>query len=254
MEFITIDNNNIDNEHICCAFSDKKTAEGYQLKKEWLKERFHEGYVFKRLDAKAKVFIEYAPTESSWVPIEAPNFFMINCFWVSGQYKGKGYGKQLLQMAIDDAKTKGKEGLVTIAGKKKLSFMSDAKWLIKQGFTVVDSSKYNIDLLAYNINKNAVIPRFKTCVASGECLNKDGLTAYYSVRCPYTNYYVTDVLPVIAGKYNIPIKIIKLETTEQAQSAPAPATIFSLFYNGKYITNDLSVCTESKFNKLITTL
>ncbi|KAA4280887.1 GNAT family N-acetyltransferase, partial [Bacteroides ovatus] len=38
---------------------------------------------------------------------------------------------------------------------------------------------------------------------------------------------------------------------EQAQSSPTPATIFSLFYNGKFVTTDLSVCTESKFIKLV---
>jgi hypothetical protein len=42
-----------------------------------------------------------------------------------------------------------------------------------------------------------------------------------------------------------------LETREQAQNSPTPATIFSLFYNGKFVTTDLSICTESKFTKLL---
>jgi len=41
---------------------------------------------------------------------------MINYFWVSGQYKGKGYGKALLQIAINDAKAQKKSGLLTVAG------------------------------------------------------------------------------------------------------------------------------------------
>lgn len=39
-------------------------------------------------------------------------------------------------------------------------------------------------------------------------------------------------------------------SSKEAQSAPTPATIFSLFYNGKFITTDISVCLEKRFNKL----
>jgi hypothetical protein len=49
---------------------------------------------------------------------------------------------------------------------------------------------------------------------------------------------------------NLPLKLFKLETMEQAQSAPAPATIFSLFYKGKFVTTDMSVCLDSRFGKL----
>ncbi len=59
------------------------------------------------------------------------------------------------------------------------------------------------------------------------------------------------MLRVLAQEKSIPLKVIKLETREQAQSSPTPATIFSLFYNGKFVTTDLSVCTESKFIKLV---
>jgi hypothetical protein len=33
-KIIQLDKTNIENEHICCAFSDKKCNEGYELKKE----------------------------------------------------------------------------------------------------------------------------------------------------------------------------------------------------------------------------
>ena len=103
-KYITLTEDNIDKEHICCAFSDKKCLEGYESKKEWLKKEFANGYVFRRLDARAKVFIEYVPAEYAWLPVTAPNYLMINCFWVSGQYKGQGHGYNLLQFVIEDAK------------------------------------------------------------------------------------------------------------------------------------------------------
>ncbi|MBI9087941.1 MAG: YoaP domain-containing protein [Desulfobacterium sp.] len=50
-------------------------------------------------------------------------------------------------------------------------------------------------------------------------------------------------------KRDIPLKKIKIETIEQAQSAPTPGTIFSLFLDGKFVTTDISVCMDSRFDK-----
>jgi len=47
--------------------------------------------------------------------------------------------------------------------------------------------------------------------------------------------------------------VIKLETMKQAQSAPTPATIFSLFLDGKFVTTDISSCMDSRFDKMIKT-
>jgi len=38
---------------------------------------------------------------------------------------------------------------------------------------------------------------------------------------------------------------------EQAQSAPTPATIFSLFLDGQFVTTDISVCMDKRFDKII---
>lgn len=249
--YITLTKENIDKEHICCAFSDKKCKDSYELKKEWLKKEFDNGYVFRRLDARAKVFIEYCPAEKAWLPINAPNYLMINCFWVSGQYKGHGYGKALLQSAIDDANTYGKDGLVTVAGTSKFHFMSDTKWLLRQGFEVIEKLSNGFSLLVLKINPSASNPSFTECVQSGECSEKNGLVVYYTNRCPFTEYHVRTSLINAAESKGIPLKIIKLESMEQAQNAPTPATIFSLFYNGKFITTDVSVCIDKRLEKIL---
>ena len=250
-KYITLTKENIDTEHICCAFSDKKYLKGYEMKKAWLKKEFDNGYIFRRLDARAKVFIEYVPAEKAWIPVDASNYLMINCFWVSGQYKGNGHAKALLQSAIEDAKTQGKNGLVTVVGTKKFHFMSDTKWLLSQGFETIEYLPNGFSLLALKFGKNAPIPFFKEIVKTDECEQKEGLVVYYTNRCPFTDYYVNGSLWVLAQENNIPLKVIKLETMEQAQSAPTPATIFSAFYNGKFLTTDMSVCTESKFKKML---
>jgi GNAT superfamily N-acetyltransferase len=250
-KIITLDKSNLNSEHICCAFSDKKCKDSYQLKKEWLKKEFDNGYVFRRIDARAKVFFEYGPAEKGWAPIDAPNYLLINCFWVSGQYKGQGYGKELLRLAMEDANYQGKDGLVTIVGTNKFHFMSDTKWLLKQGFVTCEKLPSGFSLLVKKINPKAEDPKFKDSVKSGECDDKDGLVIYYSNRCPYSEYHVTNSLVETASKRNLALKVYKLDTMEKAQSAPTPATIFSLFYNGKFITTDLSACMDSRFDKVV---
>lgn len=250
-EFITLTPENLEKEHICCAFSDKKCTESYALKKEWLKKEFENGYIFRRINARAKVFIEYGPAEKGWAPVYAPGYLLVNCFWVSGQYKGKGYAKALLQSAFEDACQQGKEGLVTVVGTSKFHFMSDTKWLLRQGFETCEKLPYGFSLLVKKINPGAKNPSFRESVLSGECPDKEGLVAYYSNRCPYSEFHVKVSLPEAAQKRNLPLKIIKLETTGQAQNAPTPATIFSLFYNGTFVTTDLSVCMDSRFDKIV---
>ena len=163
------------------AFSDKKCKEGYELKKEWLRKEFDNGYVFRRLDERAKVFIEYVPAEKAWVPVNAPGYLMINCFWVSGQYKGCGHGKALLQSAIDDARSQGKAGLVTVAGTSKFHFMSDTKWLLRQGFQTVEKLPNGFSLLVLKLMSDAPEPSFKACTKSGECEEKNGLVVYFTM-------------------------------------------------------------------------
>ena len=250
-KIITLDQSNIDTEHICCAFSDKKCKDSYELKKEWLKNEFDNGFVFRRIDARAKVFIEYGPAEKGWVPIDAPNYLLIDCFWVSGQYKGQGYAKELLRLAMEDAVEQGKNGLVTVVGTRKFHFMSDTKWLLSQGFVTCEEIASGFSLLVKKIQPEAKDPQFNESVKSGACENNEGLVVYYSNRCPYSEFHVTTSLKETAEKRGIPLKAIKLETMEQAQNALSPATVFSMFYKGKFVTTDLSACMDSRFDKVI---
>lgn len=253
-KYITLSNENIGKEHICCALSDKKCLEGYKLKKQWLSKEFKNGYVFRKLDARAKVFIEYVPAEHAWAPVSAPNYLMINCFWVSGHYKGSGHGVNLLQSVIEDAKRQQKSGIVTIVGTKKFHFMGDTKWFLKHRFKVIDKLPNGFLLLALKFHKEDINPFFNDCTKIENIQHDEGMVVYYSNRCPYTDYYVNGILRVLARENGIPLKIYKFNSKEQAQCSPTPATIFSLFWNGKFITTDIGVCSDSKFRKLLMNL
>jgi len=250
-KLINLTTDNISSEHICCAISDKKCTDSYQAKKDWLKQEFENGYIFRRIDARAKVFIEYGPAENAWIPFNAPNYLNINCFWVSGKYKKNGYGKELLQSAWNDAKEQGKDGLVTIVGTKKFHFMSDTKWLLKQGFEEVEQISSGFSILVKKLNTEAENPTFNESVKSGKCTEKEDVVVYYSNRCPFSEFHAKNSLLETVGKRNLSFKIIKIESKEQAQTVPSPATIFSLFLNGKFVTTDISACMDSRFDKVI---
>lgn len=110
MEYIKLTKENLEKEHICCAISNNKDIQ-VKSKKEWLADRLDEGLEFLKADARGKCFIEYIPAEKAWVPVDAEGYMFINCFWVSGQFKGHGYSNDLLNLCIEDSKAKGKKGL-----------------------------------------------------------------------------------------------------------------------------------------------
>ena len=175
---------------------------------------------------------------------------LINCLWVSGQYKQKGYGKELLRLAMEDAQSKKKNGLVTVVGTKKFHFISDTKWLLKQGFETVETTPSGFSLLVKKIDPEATSPRFNDLVKQDSILNSNGLVAYYSNRCPFTEFHVKTSLTETAAKRKLPLTIIHIKSMEQVQQSFTPATIFSLFYNGKFFTTDLSVFMDSRFDKI----
>ena len=119
---IAVTAENIDREHICCAISDKKGETCVSSKKAWMKERFGDGLVFRKLDVRGKVFIEYIPAEKAWCPIDAPGYMHINCFWISGQFKGKGYANRLLEMCIEEPKPRAAADLPLSPRRKNAHF------------------------------------------------------------------------------------------------------------------------------------
>lgn len=247
--YIELNKENIEASHICCGFSDKKIKESYQLKKDWMTERFEKGYVFKRLDERAKVFIEYGPVESAYVPVDGENFMMLGCFWVSGKYKKQGHGKALLKEAVEAAKEKNMSGVLAIVGKKKFHFMSDGKWFLKNGFVVIDETKSGFLLLGLIFNNEDSKPYFSINSKEGTCHEKEDFVIYYSNRCPFTEYHVMTSFIETANNRGLNYKIIKLNE-ETSKLSPSPGTIFSFFYKGEFLTTDISICMDSRFDKV----
>ena len=234
-EYINLDLNNIDEEHICCAIGDPKHQEGVENKKEWIKNKLKDGHVFRKLNARGKTFIEYEPIETAWVPIVGKNYNYIYCLWVAGSFKGKGIGKELLEYAIKDSKDNKKSGICALVSKKKKPFIGDKKFFEHFGFKVIDAIN-DYELLALQFDNNEV-PKFSDSAKKMEIESND-FTIYYSNECPYVSYEVKE-LTDYSNKKNIKLNFIKVDTLEKAKNVPCIFNNWANFYKGKFISNTI---------------
>lgn len=231
-EYINLTLENVDNEHLCCAISDKKHQCGVNVKRDWLKERIREGHIFRKLDCKGKVFIEYAPLDKAWTPVIGDNYIYIYCLWVSGSFKGKGYGKELLEYCIDDAKRQGRSGVCVISSTKKVPFLSEKKFMEKYGFETVDTIDNKYELMAISFDGSK--PQFTENLKKQQIACKD-LTIYYGLQCPYIPNCIEQI-EMYCRTNQIPLNLIEVDTLEKAKAVPGVYNNWAVFYGGKFET------------------
>jgi len=234
-EFINLTTENLANEHLCCIIRSKKSHPGVEAKRQWLSERLSEGHVFRKLDAKATVFIEYAPLETAWVPINGDNYLYLYCLWVTGSYKGKGYGKALMEYCLADAKEKGKSGICMLGAKKQKSWLSNQAFAKKFGFEVVDTTDNGYELHALSLD--GTTPRFAPNVKTPGIESKE-LTIYYDLQCPYIHQNI-EIIKQHCEESKIPVSFIQVDTLQKAKELPCVFNNWGVFYNGNFETVNL---------------
>lgn len=246
MKIININQNNLAEENICCAFSDKKHKEGVSGKQDWICSQYSNGFKYKKLNIRGKVFIEYTPAEKAWAPVIAPGYLLIHCFWVAGKYKASGWGKKLLQQCEDDAKNLN--GIIVVSSTKKRSFLADKKYFLKQGYETCDKAEPFFELLVKKNNKKAPDPKFNPTVHSNRFDNSKGFSFVFTSQCPFTPHW-SKQLESFSEKHGIPFKSVHITDIETARNFPSSYPLFNVFYDGKFITNE--ILTEKKFDKLV---
>lgn len=234
-DFINLTTENLVNEHLCCIIRSKKPHPGVEAKRQWLSDRLKEGHVFRKLNAKATVFIEYAPLETAWVPITGDNYFYVYCLWALGNHKGKGYGKSLLAYCLADAKEKGKSGLCMLGAKKQKSWLTDQSFAKKFGFEIVDTTDNGYDLLALSFDGTK--PKFAQNAKTLKIESK-ALTIYYDLQCPYV-YQSIETIKQYCEINDVPVSFLQVDTLQKAKELPCVFNNWGVFYKGKFETVNL---------------
>lgn len=246
MEFITLTPENLAQEHLCCIIRTRKPHPGVEAKRQWLADRLPEGHVFRKLDVKGCVFIEYAPLETAWVPIVGENYLYLYCLWVTGGPKGCGYGRALMESCIADAKAQGRSGICMLGARKQKAWLSDQSFAEKFGFEVVDTTEsgYTLLTLSFDGTKPAFTPGAKRgTIEAGE------LTVYYDLQCPYIPQRI-ETLRAHCAEQAIPARFIQMDSLETAKALPCPFNNWAVFYQGKFQTvNQLDVAALERILK-----
>ena len=233
--FINLTEENLAREHLCCIIRSKKPHPGVEAKRAWLAQRLKEGHVFRKLDAKGVVFIEYAPLETAWVPVEGENYLYIYCLWVAGDFKGKGYGRQLTEYCLADARATGKSGACMLGAEKQKAWLLDQAFAEKYGFETVDAAPDGYRLLALSFDGTK--PRFAANAKRLEIENRE-LTIYYSSQCPYIHQSV-ELVRKTCEELKAPYTLIPVDTLEKAKALPCVFNNWAVFYQGKFVTVNL---------------
>lgn len=77
---------------------------------------------------------------------------------IMGEHKGHGYGRQLMEYCLNDAKERGKSGVCMLGAEKQKAWLSDQAFAMKYGFEEVDSTKDGYKLLALSFD--GTLPHF----------------------------------------------------------------------------------------------
>lgn len=239
-DFINITTENMSNEHLCCIIRSKKLHPGVEAKRQWLLERLKEGHIFRKLNEKETVFIEYAPLETAWVPITGNNYYYIYCLWVNGPYKGKGYGKLLMEYCIADAKEKGKSGVCILGSKKQKAWLTDQAFAKRFGFEVVDNTNNEYELLALSFD--GTTPKFTQKAKDSEIENKE-LTIYYDMQCPYV-YQNIEIIKQYCNINRVPVTLNQVDTLQKAKDLPCVFNNWGVCYKGNFETVNLLLDVE----------
>jgi len=234
-EFINLTPENLADEHLCCIIRSKKPHPGVEAKRQWLAERLTEGHVFRKLNAKGTVFIEYAPLETAWTPVIGDNFLYIYCLWVLGEHRGKGYGRALMEYCLADARARGRSGVCMLGAQKQKAWLSDQTFARRFGFETVDTAPGGYELLALSFDGS--VPRFAPGAKAQQIASPD-LTIYYDAQCPYIPRFVEDIRSLCADM-GVPARLIRVETLAQAKALPCVFNNWAVFYKGEFQTVNL---------------
>lgn len=233
INIIDVTTGNIVEVGVYCI-KDRKSP-GFNKKVEWFKSKINQGLKMKiAADNQGKQlgYIEYMPSEIAWRPINASNYYFIQCILLySKEAKNKGLGTSLIHSCEQEAKQNDKEGICTLT--------SDGAWIankslfIKNGF-IIANKLGRFELMYKKLNGASQIPQLNNWINQQE--KYQGWNLIYSDQCPWHDKSITDIEHAAIDK-GIKLKIINLKTPEEAQHGPSGYGTFALIKDGRLLAD-----------------
>lgn len=222
-----------------CGYKNPK-KEGFPEKAGWLGLRFKEGLKVKTLYSEedgTQGMIEYVPGELCWRPVEAKGYMFIHCLFTGfkKEYKEHGYGSELIEECIAEAKKEGMLGAAVVA--REGSFMAGKEIFLKNGFESVDTAPPDFELLVKKFKKSSPDPKFIRNWESGSEKYSKGLTILRADQCPYTVKNVKEIADAAKNDFGITAKIVTFQSAKEAQESPCPFGVFGIVYNGDVVAH-----------------
>lgn len=247
MKLINVTTQNMEDfDH--CLMKNKKLT-GYKAKSTWMKKRFKEGLIVKRViseENEVMGFIEYIPIEKAWRAVIGAGYLFIHCiFTYPKKFQGKGVADLLIRDAIKESMNMKLNGVAVMTSKG--SFMSDQRVFEKCGFNICDASGKD-QLLVLKNNKEAIEPKFFDI--KKEQGKYKGVHVFYSDQCPAVSRPVLEIKEE-CKKSEIKVKFHEIKTSKDAQKTPFLSGTFGVVCDGKIYAE--RVISKTRFFNIIKT-
>lgn len=242
---VTVNADNIDRYGFFCLMTRRK-SEGYRRKHDWLLERFKEGLKLKLIvEGERPVgFIEYAPAEVAWRPVQAKGYVVIHCLWVVGKWKGKGYGTHLIRHCVADAKKMGADGVAMVTSSRV--WLAGRELIERNGFECADEAPPSFELMVKRFGE-ARMPRFPKDWVKRSGKYGSGLTIVRTDQCPYIDDAARIIVEEARDK-GIDTRVVSCEKAQQVRSrSPSAYGTFGVVHDGELLS--YHYLTKKQFDK-----